>query len=68
MLMGLIDRATSPTFFLADCKAIYKRFPSYTYEKYRPIQQRYFNLLKKIHSKIDKQLLTDSFKNELVED
>lgn len=68
ILMGLIDRATSPTFFLADCKAIYKRFPSYTYDKYRPIQQRYFNLLKKVHSKINKKILTDSFKNELVED
>ncbi len=68
ILMGLIDRATSPTFFLADCKAIYKRFPSYNYESYKPIQQRYYNLLMRIHKKIDRSLLTDSFKSELIED
>ena len=68
VLLGLIDRATSPTFFLADCKAIYKRFPSYDYDNYRPIQQRYFNLLKKVHAQIDKKTLTESFKNETIED
>lgn len=67
-LICLIERATSPTFFLAECKSIYKKLPSFNESNAQPIQLRFYKLLMKVYSKIDKKSLTDSFKNEIFEE
>lgn len=67
-LVGFIDKATSPTFFLAECKKMYSRFPLYNKDNARPIQKRYRQLLKNVHSKIDKANLTESFNDERIEE
>ena len=68
ILVSFIDKATSPTFFLAECKKMYSRFPLYNEDTARPIQKRYRQLLKNVHSKIDKKSLTESFRDEKIEE
>ena len=60
-IIGIINQATSPTFFLADAQNIIKRLP-YFDKNLKGIREDYFNKEKSLYQKSEEYYLIDSFK------
>lgn len=60
-IMGMINQATSPTFFLAKIRDIAKCLPYYNVD-YKGIRERYFKEEQALYQRNEKYYLIDSFK------
>lgn len=60
-IVMMIDQATSPTFFLAECMNKIQKQSRINDENLKPIQKRYRNSINSIHTKIQKNMCVETF-------